>query len=913
MSYKKKPQIKLYKYVNSQFELQAIIDDFLEVSFQHSLYEAGDFTISINYNIPNALLFQRGMFVQFGNDPYAFGEIIKISDKVDENGKGGQLRTIIGKDARYIFKRRIIKSLNSADTWSMTNKGELCLRNLIKDQCGSNAEEKRQLPITNTIPTSANAIGNEYSVSEAYTNLYDVLVTIATQSEIGWRVKFENGLILEVYQGNDISDSVQFSTDFDSLRNGEFTDTSDNFINAVYVGGKGQGEYRDIYEGENSINNESPEGLERFECWDNQNAMTSEAEYETEALSLLSQYGQTVNVDGNGLAKSPYIFGEAYNVGDIITIGFSWKKAIAQILSVTEHWSWNRYDIEFSFGKPVNDLSRQLQLILRQIQKAKTDTVNSVKWYTMTSNVVQEKADIVYNTIGFTGAIGTGKTFTFFLDSEQTGAKKYNVYVKNLTGTGSVTLTTGVSGADNFQLNAGTYVTSIYIDEDGNVLGESIDVTDVVESKNEQPVSSGGVYNAIQDLVPVSILQSLPTDAVLHYSFDDVPDYPDGTAIYFKNKDWGTPSGWTSDNNNTTYSVTDGIAKWVTSSSANCQLSNTIANSAGKLLVINCKTSVSACIYSFIGKEGSSYKSFGSGIITEGWNKLSFLIPSTFGNKIILQFQTGSSNVSVEIAQLYIGNGSYSTPIIDNANGQYQTTQTKGFTAQQGVSGKGIYFPARESGETLFKRPAFNTNQNLSISCWAKFGADYNEESPLGLVSSGSFQTAFGLSRNYISATNKVRIGGIVQTPNQMTNISFDADKNKWVHVAFIVNANAKIALYIDGVLKSQSTQDVDNNYQYSTVLWYLNRQSILYGSESAGDKASYSIDDLLIFDRALTETEVMALYLNNANTPKYYSRADWKLDQSNTRSVKSESEEEPKEEEKKYEEPIDEEKENER
>ena len=504
MSYKEKPQIKLYKYVNFQFELQAIIDDFLEVSFQHSLYEAGDFTISINYNIPNALLFQRGMFVQFGNNPYAFGEITKISDNIDESGKGGQLRTIIGKDARYIFKRRIIKSLNSADTWSMTDKGELCLRNLIKDQCGSNAEAKRQLPITNTIPTSANAIGNEYSVSEAYTNLYDVLVTIATQSEIGWRVKFESGLILEVYQGNDISDSVQFSTDFDSLRNGEFTDSSDNYINAVYVGGKGQGEYRDIYEGESSINNESPEGLERFECWDNQNAMTSEAEYETEALSLLSQYGQTVNVDGNGLAKSPYIFGEAYNVGDIITIGFSGKKAIAQILSVTEHWSWNRYDIEFSFGKPVNDLSRQLQLILRQIQKAKTDTVNSVKWYTMTSNITQEKADIVYNTIGFTGAIGTGKTFTFFLDSEQTGAKKYNVYVKNLTGTGSVTLTTGVSGADNFLLNAGTYVTSIYIDEDGNVLGESIDVTDVVESGNEQPVSSGGVASALSSYVQTS-------------------------------------------------------------------------------------------------------------------------------------------------------------------------------------------------------------------------------------------------------------------------------------------------------------------------------------------------------------------------------------------------------------------------
>ena len=69
MSYKEKPQIKLYKYENSAFVLQAIIDDFQEVSFEHNIYEAGTFTITINYNIPNALLFQRGLFVQFGNNP----------------------------------------------------------------------------------------------------------------------------------------------------------------------------------------------------------------------------------------------------------------------------------------------------------------------------------------------------------------------------------------------------------------------------------------------------------------------------------------------------------------------------------------------------------------------------------------------------------------------------------------------------------------------------------------------------------------------------------------------------------------------------------------------------------------------------------------------------------------------------
>ena len=159
MSYKEKPILKLYKFENNSFVMQAIIDDYQEVSFERNLYEAGTFTITINYNIPNALLFERGQFIQFGSDPYDFGEIYSIQDSIGADGKGSQIRTITGYDARYILKRRVIKNMNSNGLWTMTAKGELCLRNLIKDQCGSGAEAKRQLPINNTIPASADAIG----------------------------------------------------------------------------------------------------------------------------------------------------------------------------------------------------------------------------------------------------------------------------------------------------------------------------------------------------------------------------------------------------------------------------------------------------------------------------------------------------------------------------------------------------------------------------------------------------------------------------------------------------------------------------------------------------------------------------------------------------------------------------------
>ena len=498
MRYNEQLNLKLYTYENSSFVLQAIIDDYQEISFSHNLYEAGDFTITINYNIPNALKFERGMWIQFGNDPYMFGEIITISDAIGEDGKGSQIRTITGKDARYIFKRRVIKNLNNEENWAMTGAGETVLRELVKAQCGSGAETKRQLPVSNTIPEPASAIGKEYSVAESFTNLYDTLVTIATQSEIGWRVKFNGSLTLEVFEGQDLSSSVQFSTDFDSLANGEFTDSSEAYANTVYVAGKGTGSDRDLYEGEQQIEGESPAGLDRYEAFDNQSQMTSEAEYEAEAFSMLTQYGQTLEISGNGLAKCPYIFKEQYNIGDTITLAFSGKSAKAQILSVTEHWTWGQYGIEFSFGKPQNDLSRQLQLMLKQIQKAsnKTTTTSSVKYYTIPTDTAMPKADVIYDTIGFVGDCGSGATFQLYYDSEKTGAKTYHVYFKQLGG-GKLTLTTGVSGKANLVLNPETGVVIIYVDQEGNVTNSGGTPVNSVTTDNMQSVTSNAVAQAL--------------------------------------------------------------------------------------------------------------------------------------------------------------------------------------------------------------------------------------------------------------------------------------------------------------------------------------------------------------------------------------------------------------------------------
>ena len=112
-----------------------------------------------------------------------------------------------------------------------------------------------------------------------------------------------------------------------------------------------------------------------------------------------------------------------------------------------------------------------MQILLRKIQQAtnRSSAVDSVKWYILPDEDEENKSDVTFDTLGFTGDTDSGVVFTMYLDKEQVGSKRYNIYVKNLTGTG-ITLTTGVTGATDLVLQNGSYVTMIYIDTDGNIL-----------------------------------------------------------------------------------------------------------------------------------------------------------------------------------------------------------------------------------------------------------------------------------------------------------------------------------------------------------------------------------------------------------------------------------------------------------
>ncbi|MBR3197088.1 MAG: hypothetical protein IKF66_01155 [Methanobrevibacter sp.] len=833
--YNKKPQIKLYKYENNTFVLQAIIDDYQEVSFERNKYEAGQFTISINWNIPNSQLFEKNLFVQFGSDSKDFGFITSITDSIAEDGKASQIRSITGYDCRMLFKRRVIKSLNTENAWEMTANGEEVMRKLIQDQCGVNAEEKRKLPITNTLP--ATYLGNQFTVSESFSNLYDVLVTIATQSEIMWFVEFtSNTLQLKVYSGEDKHLTVRFDTDYNSLGNANLQDDNLSYCNAVYIGGKGSGSNRDLYEGET----DNPAGLDRFESFSNQNNLEDETQYQNASESILNQFNQTLTLDGAGLAKSPYMYKTDYDVGDLITVKFNNKSVVTQIMSVTEHWTKGAYNLEFQFGKPVQDLTRQLNVILNKLQSyqatAQDVKKDNVRYYTIPTDTQMPADDVVCNPIGFIGDVGNGATFKLYFDNtSKTGAKTYHIYLKQLTGSGKLILTTGVAGAKDLQLSSGTYVTIVYVDENGNI-------------------GNGTSLSQIKSALAV------PNDSLFHYSFDELADIPDGTYAYKRNKDW-TSVDWSRDNTNFTQSIDNSRLKWVYNSASNgsCQVHKEITGNENQygLIKLNANLSNTNSALIIQLRVSGTLTVILNKALTNGNNVINFAFPTGSAVYTIMSVTNMSQNDSIIFEYFYVGDGSNSVPVIDNSGNEYNATNN-GIVRTQGISGKGGF---------IYKGTAqvpFNLSKDFSISFWFKANNQTNNQIQYILNLENVIIIKNGdNAKNYVSMILYDASGNIIFNDNE--NIYALFSTTEFQHFAVVKNGT-DIKFFLNGEQVKSSTLSTQNIN--------VSQNNLIIGNSS--NTRQGTIDDLNIYLRALSDDEIQSLYMNGGAVEKFYTKSDY-------------------------------------
>lgn len=373
--------------------------------------------------------------------------------------------------------------------------------------------------------------------------------------------------------------------------------------------------------------------------------------------------------------------------------------------------------------------------------------------------------------------------------------------------------------------------------------------------------TNGGAYTLKKDLTDIA--ESLPTDAVLHYSFDEVPDYPDGTADVriLDGQTYQIEYGTYAFNNNTNATFNNDNGTLV------CNINNGSIYLGGSYLDKLFKCVIEVTSLSGILSIHNGYQNVVQRITDTGIHEITiFNINSQTYRNIYIYCEGANYSCSFRVLKVYCGDSSYSTPIIDNANGEWNSISQKGTTAQ-GVSGKGFNIPALTScavKANFTLRPPYTQSLWLYIKPYStsqyaidgrKQGNDVNTDEGIVLLPNGGIETG---SNN----------GGLASVATGVIS------PNVWQHIAIScenINGGNKYTFYKNGVkIKEQNTTTVNIGFGELTIgTRYYESQTVIDA------KAEKTIDDLLIFDRALSETEVKALYYNKANTPKYFIGTD--------------------------------------
>ena len=369
-------------------------------------------------------------------------------------------------------------------------------------------------------------------------------------------------------------------------------------------------------------------------------------------------------------------------------------------------------------------------------------------------------------------------------------------------------------------------------------------------------------------------LASLPTDAVLHYSFDEVPDIPDGSAneknlngntydVSFDGNGTVTTDPYEAGDNKIHKSNVNGNLHYKSDLSVALVrgVFKRLVDYANKIIIIDFYAYTANLQFKIEYRQTSSSPTkflypLGQSI-SIGEHKAILFIPDGLYSCTLTMYANALDDgySEWELLNWYVGNGSYSTPIIDNANGQNNAVN-KGGLAVQGVSGKGVRFFGK-SGK-IIEHNNIILGSSFTFSFWVNYKSFLASNEQYNLVNYSSSSGNYGIR---LGSTNGTKYG-IYISGSPWNTILSSLSVNTDYH--FVV-------CFTDGIfncyVNGEKKLSFSGNPTYNS-----NKLTIGGLSENANYTPDCIIDDFLVFDRALSDNEVMALYLNKANTPKYYT-----------------------------------------
>ncbi len=251
--------------LDNELNKKYIIDTYSSAIWAKRYNDLGDCELVISASIENFRKIKECKYIA-RNDDDMVCKIKKVELQTDEEN-GDQL-ILTGKDITDILNQRIvIKQTN------FNGLVEDYIRTLINDSIINPTNSDRK--IKNFALANKKGFSETIREQVTYDNVGEKIQELCKQYGWGYKVTVNNGnFVFALYKGNDISQYITFSHNYDNISTTDYSKDDSNIKNVALVAGEGEGVARKTV----TIGNGS--GIDRHELYVDARNISSEIDYD---------------------------------------------------------------------------------------------------------------------------------------------------------------------------------------------------------------------------------------------------------------------------------------------------------------------------------------------------------------------------------------------------------------------------------------------------------------------------------------------------------------------------------------------------------------------------------------------------------------------------------------------------------
>ncbi|MFW0862569.1 MAG: DUF2341 domain-containing protein [Candidatus Komeilibacteria bacterium] len=212
-------------------------------------------------------------------------------------------------------------------------------------------------------------------------------------------------------------------------------------------------------------------------------------------------------------------------------------------------------------------------------------------------------------------------------------------------------------------------------------------------------------------------------------------------------------------------------------------------------------------------------------------------------------------------------NEGFGTTAYDSTGYSNNGTVSGAVWSQNGVSSRALDFNGTTDYVAINNGQALNITGDMTVSAWAYFDV-YNDKSTIVSKWGDGGVTNFSwlLFANWW-ATGRIDflVSGNGSSYSTVSSADGAATAGTWHHIVGVYDAGSFIKLYIDGVLANTNSTSIPSSLHISTMPVGIGIDYDNGSSETPFRHFDGRIDEVMIYDRALSKDEVLQLYNTNA------------------------------------------------